>query len=138
MGQRHRSRGDPHLHHQSARKFPGFRIGAVGEQLLGHPLPAIPAARRSRRGPGDVSGCRSKLEYEGADRTRNRGKGGDGGYGSLVGGETINDLITGCPATSTNQCAPFFLSPAFAISAGTYTVTSPGTSAVGALSAPIT
>jgi uncharacterized protein (TIGR03437 family) len=64
-------------------------------------------------------------------------KAGDGYYG-LVGGETIADLIAGCPATSTNNCAPFFLTPAFAISPGTYTVTGTGGAAVGALSAPIT
>ena len=80
----------------------------------------------------------ASLSIQGPNGSQTLAKGVNGGYGGVIGGETINELITGCPATSTNQCAPFFLSPAFAISAGTYTVTSPGTSAVGALSAPIT
>jgi uncharacterized protein (TIGR03437 family) len=80
----------------------------------------------------------ASLSMQGPNGSQTLAKGVNGGYGGVIGGETINELITGCPATSTNQCAPFFLSPAFAISAGTYTVTSPGTSAVGALSAPIT
>src|ERR1019366_9006675 len=58
----------------------------------------------------------ASLSMQGPNGTATVAKGVNGGYGSLVGGETINDLITGCPATSTNQCAPFFLSPAFAIS----------------------
>lgn len=59
-------------------------------------------------------------------------------YYGLIGGETIAEIISGCPSTSTNKCAPFFLSPTYAISPGTYTVTGPGGSAVGAFSAPIT
>ena len=59
------------------------------------------------------------------------------GYSGLVGGETILNLITGCPASSTNNCVPFFLSPTFAISSGTYTVTGPGGADVGALSASV-
>jgi len=59
------------------------------------------------------------------------------GYSSLVGGETILNLINGCPASSTDNCAPFFLSTAFAITPGPYTVTSPGGADVGPLSAPI-
>jgi uncharacterized protein (TIGR03437 family) len=59
------------------------------------------------------------------------------GYYGLVGGETIADLIAGCPSTSTNKCAPFFLTPAYGFSAGTYTVAGTGGTAVGSLSAPI-
>jgi len=83
----------------------------------------------------------SSLSVQGPNGTAAVAKSTDGAYtnnGVPVGGETINDLILGCPASSTNNCAPFFLSSAFAISAGTYTVTGPGGSAVGALSAPIT
>ena len=60
------------------------------------------------------------------------------GYSQLVGGETIANLIAGCPSTSTNNCAPFFLSSSDAISAGTYTLTGPGGADVGALSTSIT
>jgi uncharacterized protein (TIGR03437 family) len=69
-------------------------------------------------------------------------KNGNGYYG-LVGGVTIAQLETvlttgACPTTSTDNCLPFFLTPAYGITAGTYTVTGTGGSAVGALSAPIT
>ncbi len=53
----------------------------------------------------------------------------DKGYSALVGGATITDLLS----TSGGK-PPFFLSPTFAISSGTYTVTSPGGSDVGAIS----
>lgn len=62
----------------------------------------------------------------------------------LVGGETIGELVAeltsgACPGTSTDNCLPFFLTPAYAISPGTYTVTGPGVAGgVGALTAPIT
>ncbi|HXM43270.1 MAG TPA: hypothetical protein VN924_18680 [Bryobacteraceae bacterium] len=65
----------------------------------------------------------------------------------LVGGETIGQLVSlltsgVCPTTganpSTDNCTPFYLTPAYAISAGTYTVTGTGGANVGAFSAPIT
>ncbi|MGA2739237.1 MAG: hypothetical protein ABSG65_17505 [Bryobacteraceae bacterium] len=65
----------------------------------------------------------------------------------LVGGETIGQLVSlltsgVCPTTganpSTDNCTPFYLTPAYAISAGTYTVTGTGGTGVGAFSAPIT
>jgi uncharacterized protein (TIGR03437 family) len=59
------------------------------------------------------------------------------GYSALVGGETIANLIAGCPSSSANNCAPFFLSASDVISAGTYTLTSPGGASVGAISTGI-
>ncbi len=60
----------------------------------------------------------------------------------LVGGETIGQLVnlltTGCPSTSTDNCLPFFLTPKYAISSGTYTVTGTGGASVGPLSAAVT
>ncbi len=53
------------------------------------------------------------------------------GYSGLVGGSTIAQLLSG------NSPAPYFLSSSYAIDSGTYTVTSPGGSAVGAISASI-
>lgn len=63
-------------------------------------------------------------------------------YQGLVGGETIKDLETlltsgSCPADNTVKCVPFFLNSSYAITPGTYTVTSSGGAAVGAISAPI-
>jgi uncharacterized protein (TIGR03437 family) len=67
------------------------------------------------------------------------------GYAGLVGGETISELISGCPGSSNNNCAPFFLNAtgwgtqswSYAVLPGTYTVTGPGGSQVGALSASL-
>jgi uncharacterized protein (TIGR03437 family) len=62
----------------------------------------------------------------------------------LVGGVTVGDLAKEiasggtCPSDSTDNCTPFFLSSSFAIIPGLYTVTGPGGSSVGALTAPIT
>jgi len=61
----------------------------------------------------------------------------------LVGGETVGELVnyllTGsCPSGNPDNCTPFFLTPKFAISPGTYTVTSPGGASVGALTAAVT
>jgi hypothetical protein len=61
----------------------------------------------------------------------------------LVGGETIGELVSelttgGCPSTSTDNCTPFFLTPTFDISAGTYTVSGTGGANVGPFTAPIT
>ena len=55
----------------------------------------------------------------------------------LVGGLTLNDLVTGCPAGTANNCAPFFLSSTFGFNPGTYTVSGSGGAAVGAFSAPV-
>jgi uncharacterized protein (TIGR03437 family) len=62
------------------------------------------------------------------------------GYSGLVGGATIQQLVT-----ETNPPAPFFLNTSgwntsawtYGITPGTYTVTAPGGSAVGALSAQV-
>jgi uncharacterized protein (TIGR03437 family) len=53
------------------------------------------------------------------------------GYGGLVGGSTIQNLLMG------GGSPPFYLNSSNAISAGTYTVTAPGGTAVGAFSASI-
>jgi len=59
--------------------------------------------------------------------------------GGLTVGELATELATGtCPTTSTDNCIPFFLSPKYAISPGTYTVTGTGGASVGAFTAPIT
>jgi uncharacterized protein (TIGR03437 family) len=65
------------------------------------------------------------------------------GYGGLVGGETINELLNVC--TSSNGCPPFFLNASgwgsaswnYAIEPGTFTVSAPGGSNVGAFSASV-
>jgi hypothetical protein len=56
--------------------------------------------------------------------------------GDPVGGETVENLISGCPASSKNNCAPFFLTDTgwgtaswtWSIVPGTYTVTGTGAS----------
>ena len=53
------------------------------------------------------------------------------GYGGLVGGGTVSELLTG------GEIAPFFLSSTYEISSGTYTVTVPGGSSVGGFTASI-
>jgi uncharacterized protein (TIGR03437 family) len=65
------------------------------------------------------------------------------GYSGLVGGETIDELIGTC--TASNDCIPFFLNATgwgtaawtYAIVPGTFTITSPGGSQVGAMSAAV-
>ncbi len=65
------------------------------------------------------------------------------GYGQLVGGETIAELIGGC--TASNGCPPYFLNAAgwgsaswtYAIEPGTLTVSAPAGANVGAFSASI-
>ena len=65
------------------------------------------------------------------------------GYGDLVGGETIEELIGVCP--SSNGCPPYFLNASgwgsaswqYAIEPGTLTVSAPGGSTVGAFSASV-
>lgn len=65
------------------------------------------------------------------------------GYGGLVGGETINQLVLGC--TASNGCPPFFLNATgwgtsswtYGIMPGAFTVTGPGGADVGALSAAV-
>ena len=54
------------------------------------------------------------------------------GYSGLVGGATINELIT-----ESSPPPPFFLNSSFGISSGNYTVTGTGGADVGALSAAI-
>jgi len=61
----------------------------------------------------------------------------------LVGGETIGELVNylasgACPSGNPDNCTPFFLTPKFAISAGTYTITGTGGASVGPLSAAVT
>ena len=74
----------------------------------------------------------SSLSAQGPNGTQAVAKNANGnGYGGLVGGSTIQDLLQG------GGLPPFFLTPTFGISSGTYTVTSPGGSAVGAFSASI-
>jgi uncharacterized protein (TIGR03437 family) len=72
------------------------------------------------------------LSAQGPNGTATVAKNTDGdGYGGLVGGSTIADLLTG------SGSPPFYLSSTFGISSGTYTVTGTGGSAVGAFTASI-
>jgi len=64
------------------------------------------------------------------------GYGGTSG-GDPIGGETIQELISGCPPSSTNNCAPFFLSTSDAITAGTYNISTAGGSGAGAVTGSI-
>ena len=74
----------------------------------------------------------SSMSVKGPNGTQTVNKNTSGsGYGGLVGGSTIQDLLQG------GGLPPFFLSTAYAISPGTYTVTAPGGSAVGSFSASI-
>jgi len=56
------------------------------------------------------------------------------GYGNLVGGETIKELLGGCPTAS---CPPFYLTPGFAVDSGTYTISGTGGSQVGSFSSTV-
>jgi len=47
------------------------------------------------------------------------------GYGGLIGGETIKELLGGCTNAS-GSCPPFYLNQSFAVDPGTYTVTGTG------------
>jgi uncharacterized protein (TIGR03437 family) len=75
----------------------------------------------------------STLSIQGPNGTMPIAKNPNGkGYSALVGGATIAQLIQG------GGGAPFFLSPTFGISSGTYTVTAPGGADVGPFTASIT
>jgi uncharacterized protein (TIGR03437 family) len=72
------------------------------------------------------------LSVKGPNGTQTVPKNTNGnGYGGLVGGGTVSQLLTG------GEIAPFFLSSTFGISSGTYTVTAPGGSSVGGFTASI-
>jgi hypothetical protein len=74
----------------------------------------------------------ASLGIQGPNGTATAAKNANGkGYGGLVGGATIAELLGG------SAPPPFFLSTAYAISPGTYTVTSPGGADVGAISGSI-
>lgn len=86
----------------------------------------------------------SQLSIQGPSGTVAIPKNANGkGYSALVGGETINELIGTCP--NSNGCIPFFLNSSgwgtgtwsYGIVPGTFTVTSPGGSQVGAMSAAV-
>lgn len=55
----------------------------------------------------------------------------------VVGGQTVNELITGCPSWRSDGCVPFFLNSSFAVTPGTYTITGSGGANVGAISGSI-
>jgi uncharacterized protein (TIGR03437 family) len=72
------------------------------------------------------------LSVKGPNGTQTVPKNTNGnGYGGLVGGGTVSQLLTG------GEIAPFFLSSTYGISSGTYTVTAPGGNSVGAFTASI-
>ena len=124
--------------------FQGFTLApsvnnCTVSPFLQYPPPIDPALAPAFLNAG---GSLSIQVPNGSPKTVPMNKSGNGYYG-VVGGLTIAELeaelLTGtCPSTSTDNCAPFFLSPAYAISPVPYTVTAPGGSGTGALTAPIT
>ena len=127
--------------------FEGFTLSpSVGYctvlPFLQYPPPSDPAA-----GYATFLDDGASVTIKGPNGTANVGKdlnssGNAVGYGGAsggnpIGGETILELISGCPSSSTNNCAPFFLSTSDAISAGTYNISTPGGSGAGAVTGSI-
>jgi uncharacterized protein (TIGR03437 family) len=93
----------------------------------GYPPPADPALKLET-----YLDAGSSLNAQAGSVTEAVAKNANGhGYGALVGGSTVSGLLEG------GGLAPFFLTSTFAINPGTYTVTAPGGSSVGAFSASI-
>jgi len=125
--------------------FQGFALApSVGNctvsPFLQYPPAADPAAasatflnagsQLSFQGPNGAVSVGLDVDQAGKDT----GYGGTSG-GDPVGGKTIQELIATCPKS--NGCIPYFLTPTFGISSGTYTVTGAGGSDVGAISGNI-
>jgi uncharacterized protein (TIGR03437 family) len=93
----------------------------------GYPPPSDPALALETYLDAGAS-----LKVTGPNGTQSVAKNANGnGYGGLVGGSTISELL------STGGLAPFYLSSTYGISSGTYTVTAPGGTAVGGFTATI-
>ena len=95
----------------------------------GYPPPSDPAVGAETALTGALAG--TSLSAKGPNGTQPVAESSnDKGYSGLVGGSTIQDLLQG------GGLAPFFLTSAYGISPGTYTVTAPGAT-VGAFAASI-
>lgn len=129
--------------------FQGFALApSVGNctvlPFLQYPPPSDPAAGYATfldaGGSFTVSGPNGAATIVKSTNTSGNPVGyrGQEGTDPVVGGETVQELIAGCPASRTDNCVPFFLSPTFAISSGTYTINGSGGPDVGAFSGSVT
>jgi uncharacterized protein (TIGR03437 family) len=116
--------------------FQGFTLAPSVNNCTVSPFQGFPPAKDPALAGVTFLDAGSALSIQGPNGTKSVPKNSDGkGYGALVGGETIQDLISGCP--SGQNCNPYFLDSKFNIVSGNYTVTGPGGSNVGQVSGTI-
>jgi len=133
----------------AVEEFQGFALAPSSGNCTVQPfLQYPPATDPVLNNPALVTfldaGTALSIQGTGAGQTAQpvaKNKSGNG-YGALVGGETIGELIAGCPGTSPTNCAPYLLSATgwqtpgwtWSPTPGTLTVSAPGGSDVGAFS----
>lgn len=117
---------------QTIDSFQGFTISPSVGNCTVNPFQQYPPPSDPGLASVTYIDAGSALNIQGPNGTKSIPKNSDGkGYGALVGGAKITDLIAG------NGIPPFFLNSTFGIVPGTYTITGPGGSVVGAFSGTI-
>ena len=110
----------------------GFTLAPSVNNCTVSPFQGFPPAADPALAQVTYLDAGASLNLQGPNGTKPVAKNSNGkGYGGLVGGATIQDLL------QSGGEPPFFLDSTFKISSGTYTVTAPGGSQVGAFSGTI-